>query len=211
MWFGKIDGENTITTFEIFNNLVVGIIAHENKIYVLRHGNPYVISVHDTQGKQLLEFNFEDQNNNNANAFAIVNNHLTIANNKRSCIDIYTLTGTKLHSIPCPLIGKQYVSLCGCGEDDVVVADRSSNKVFRVSLPTGTIQWTSDVVKSPIGVCQHRNQYLLVTTNDSSSTFIAWILDSDTGVLIMVQQLPQNCIAEQYMLTVYYFSNTLFW
>lgn len=144
-------------------------------------GNPYVISVHDTEGKQLLEFNFEKQDSTNANAIDIVNDHLVIANNTQSCISIYTLTGTKLRSIPCPLIGKEYNSLCGCGEDDVYIAEKASNKIFRVSLSTGEVKWTSDAVKEPIGVSLYNNQHVLVTTHMRIRQAKVWVLDTKSG------------------------------
>ena len=112
---------------------------------------------------------------------AIVDDQLLLADNTNGCITIYTLNGEKKRSIPCSLIGSEYNSVCGCGPDAVVIAHRQSNKVFRVKLSTGEVEWTSDDVKEPIGVCQYSDKYILVTTHDYTKQVKVWILDSKSG------------------------------
>ena len=71
--------------------------------------------------------------------------------------------------------------MCGCGPDAVVIAHKQSNKVFRVKLSTGEVEWTSNAVKQPVGVCQYSDKYILVTTHDTIHQAKVWILDSKSG------------------------------
>ena len=172
---------NSFSEFANFNEIIVGIIAHSDRLYMLKYGTPDVVFVYGLQGQQLLKWDFEIQTSTAANAMAIVGDQLLLADNTNACIAIYTLNGEKQRSIPCSLIGEQYNSLCGCGPDAVVIAHRQSDKIFRVKLSTGEVTWTSDAVEEPVGVCQYGDKYILVTTHDYTEQVKVWILDSKSG------------------------------
>ena len=153
----KIDYQQAASASEFakLNKEICGIIANLDRLYILMRGRPYVVFVYDVYGTELHKWDFENQRNLAANAMAIVDNQLLLADNSNACITIYSLNGEKQHSIPCSLIGSGYNSLCGCGPDAIVIAHRESNKVFRVKLSTGEVQWTSNSVIEPVGVCQY--------------------------------------------------------
>ena len=179
----KIDYQQSKSASEFvqLNNYIVGIIAHLDRLYILERGSPYAVFVYDLHGKQLHKWNFVYQSDLTANAMAIVGDQLLLADNTNACIAIYSLNGEKQRSIPCPLIRGGYNSVCGCGPDAVVIAHNDSNKVFRVKLSTGEVEWTSDAVRQPIGVCQYSDKYILVTIHDTIQQAKVWILDSKSG------------------------------
>ena len=72
---------------------IVGIIAHSDRLYILKRGTPYLVFVFGLQGQQLLKWGFENQSGQAANAMAIVGDQLLLADNTNACITIYTLNG----------------------------------------------------------------------------------------------------------------------
>ena len=179
----KIDYQQAASASEFakLDNSIVGIIAHLDRLYILKLDTPHVVFLFDLHGKQLHKWDLENHTNYTANAMAVVGDQLLLADNSNACIAVYTLNGEKRRSIPCPLMGSGFNSVCGCGPDAVVIADDDSNKIFRVKLSTGEVEWTSDAVNKPIGVCQYSDKYILVTTAANIHQAKVWILNSKSG------------------------------
>ena len=84
---------NDVSVFVTLNDWIMGITANADRLYILKRGSPYVVFVFNLEGQQLLKWDFENQSSQAANAMAIVNNQLLLADNTNACITIYTLNG----------------------------------------------------------------------------------------------------------------------
>ena len=55
--------------------------------------------------------------------------------------------------------------------------------IFKVKLSSGEVEWSTDAVKSPVGACLFRNQYVLATSSHQGNTVKVWILETNSGKL----------------------------
>ena len=84
---------------------------------------------------------------------------------------MYTLTGQIIRQIPCQQLAGGRVSLCAADNDSVIVSDKKSNGVYRISITTGQVLWESSQI--------YNNQYGLVASRGQQVKI--QILDINTG------------------------------
>ena len=70
--------------------------------------------------------------------------------------------------------------MCTSDNDNIILSDRTSNRVYKISITSGKVMWESDCVVEPMGVTCYNNQYVLVFGGASSSEKIH-VLDINTG------------------------------
>ena len=176
------EGGNVTSSFIKLTYCITGIIAYEDRLYMLMKSSPYTVYVHDLTGQQLHSWNHGDSGNYSARALAIINNELIIADRKNMRFTIYTLTGEHVRDLPCDLINNHYLTICPAGDNSILVANYDANpELFRVNLTTGNIEWRLDRVSQPIGVLMYSKDVALVTSYNSTTQVKIWIQNVDSG------------------------------
>ena len=67
---------------------------------------------------------------------------------------VYSLTGEVLRKVPCPppLIMAGDVSMCNCAANNVVISDKGSAIVAKMSLEDGRLLWSFTSIERPDGI-----------------------------------------------------------
>ena len=90
---------------------------------------------------------------------------------------MYSMTGDRIRHVPCTQL--TIISrVCEAGDDSVIITDLLSDKVDKLSLTTGQIEWTSTDVRYTAAVICYADQYVLVAATISSDIKV---LDITTG------------------------------
>ena len=101
----RIDKDGVVTeSFIRLGGFPCGIIAHEDRLYVLRHGTPYFIQAFDLLGQYLFKWILKDYETRAylGRALAVINNdELVVADRSNSKFSIYSFTGEFLRSVKC--------------------------------------------------------------------------------------------------------------
>ena len=162
-----------------------GIIAHEDRLYVLQKGKPYSIHVFNLLGQRLFKWNHIDSVTGPClgRALAVINNdELVVADRSNREFRIYSFIGELLRSVKCEEIRTSRISLCYSGGDSIIVTNRSvQNELFKFNLATGTVEWRSNTVKQPSAVMMLNKEYAVVTEEQRSSSVKFFILNQATG------------------------------
>lgn len=162
---------------------VVGLTAFKNKLYVMKHDKPSIMHVYSVDGELLCEWNIDDDTNWTINSITTVGDHLIIASKTQACLHVYTFAGVKVYSVPCEFITDTFVSLCGCGGDAVLIANKKTDKIIKLNLATGEIEWTLDEIVDPVGVCLYSSYHSLVTSSNQKDQVKVSIIDTSSGKL----------------------------
>ena len=72
------------------------------------------------------------------------------------------------------------VSMTSCGDDYVVISDRSAAIVMKISLEDGKVIWSVETDPNPCGMIRYNKHHLLVAHDSSYKAEIS-ILDTQTG------------------------------
>lgn len=166
------------------DNTAYEITAHENKIFILLRtlGNRFrftaSLKIYDLLGNDLPSFGLRS-----VDALTILGSHLVFADETNQRLSIHALAGTPVQHVKCQLTRQSLLSLCGCGDDAVIIADALGSKVFKIALATGAIEWTVDSVNMPFAPCLYGTDYILVTTSAKDDQTHIWMLDKVTGIL----------------------------
>lgn len=180
----QIDKQGNITSGFISEGYssIVSLRAHEDQLYVLVHGSPYTIYVHDMSGKQLRSWKHSDKSGGwGGNKLALVNNQLVVADTANQQIQLYnTTTGDICKTIPCPQItANNWLAMGEGGANSVVISDHISSKVFKLNLTTGAILWTHTNIQNPQGVTLLGPHHVAVSARVNGTK--VWILNLSTG------------------------------
>ena len=161
---------------------ISGVQVYGNRIYTLIHDyDKNHMVVYDMNGEKITLWN-HFSHSTNLNKLVVVAGRVVVPSGKTQTLTVYTTEGRLVKEIDCHgIISDEQKGLAACGEDAVIVSDYQTSSVFRVSIDSGEVMWTSKYVKKPQGVVCYRNRYVLVT-NWNTDTRI-WILDADTGNL----------------------------
>lgn len=177
---GKIgENFNHISAFLTQNSPVFSVCVHQDKIYSLLFGRPYVVNVHNINSGELLRSWNHCDTSFSYNKLIVAGDRVIIADRLNKLLSIYNLTGEPLRHLRCPRIGSGYVALCKADCDSVIVSDSVSSRLFRVNLATGEELWScTDIKTIPHAVTCDESQYVYVIGHLSSKI---WILDIHTG------------------------------
>ena len=176
----RIDPNYNLTpSFLTLNSLVFSICVHQDRVYSLLFGKPYIVNVHDLHSGELLTSWNHCDDSYSYNKLAIVNNKVIIPDRLNKMLSVYELTGEPLREVSCPTLGSGYISLCKADSDSVIVSDSVTSRLFRIDLTTGKEIWSCTKLKViPHAVTCDEYQYVYVTGHKSGKV---WILDIRTG------------------------------
>jgi len=173
-----IDENNQLSReFVGVGNYVLSVAVYKDRLYTIGDGHPYRVTVHDLTGKLITSWTHTDQWNA-FNQLAFVSDQVVIPDRRNRRLTVYSLTGEIIKHIQCPLLSPNWVSMCAVDNLSVVVSDYHTSKVFKVNIPSGEVEWTSQDVPKPEGVAYHGGRVFV--TNYSNTTRV-WILDVNTG------------------------------
>jgi len=180
LWGGGVDiiDENNQLSrkFVGVGNYVHSVAVYKDRLYTLVDGNPYRVTVHDLTGKLITTWNHTDHGY--FSKLAVVSDQVVIPDRQSRRLTVYSLTGEVIKHIQCPLLSSNWVSMRAVDNLSVVVSDYKTSKVFKVNIPCGEVEWTSQDVPNPEGVAYHGGR---VFVTNSSNTIRVWILDVNTG------------------------------
>ena len=74
------------------------------------------------------------------------------------------------------------VCMSSCGDNSVVISDKSAGKVVKISLEDGSLIWISDRVTHPYGLVHHPAGYILVSSGHRDQVIIS-VLDAANGIV----------------------------
>ena len=152
----------------------------DNKIFVILSKNENrKICVHGLQGQLIRSWQHADCSVYNLrNKLAVIGNQVIVCNVGNKRLNVYSLTGDIIRYIPCTQLSYDS-SMCEAGDDSVaIITSEHSDRVYKLSLTTGQIEWTStDMGRSAAVVC-YADQYVLVAAINSS---VIIVLDMNTG------------------------------
>ena len=182
----RIDKDGSVTkSFIRLDGYPCGIIAHQDRLYVLQKGTHSSICVFNLLGQQLLIWNHSDSESRFflGRALAIINNdELVVADRTNKTFNMYSLTGEILRSVRCDEIGDGTVSLCHAGVDAIIVTHYGAqHELFKFNLATGAVEWRSNAVKHPSAVAMLNKEYALVTEWESGAQVKFSIVNQMTG------------------------------
>ena len=149
----RIDKDGAVTeSFIRLDGYPCGIIANEDRLYVLQLGTPYFIQAFNLLGQHLFKRKLNDSviKDYLGRALAVLNHdELVVADRTKKRFSIYSLTGKLLRSVRCDEIGgMNKISLCHAGGDSIIVTNcEASHELFRFNLATETVEWRSNSVK----------------------------------------------------------------
>ena len=159
---------------------VESICAKNDKIFVmiLKKINSRQICVYDLSGQLITSWHLSDRNNIICNKLVVIGNQVIVCNVDNKRLTVYSLTGDIIRHIPCTQLRYYYSIICEAGDDSVIITNWWSDKVYKLSLTTGQIEWTSTDVRYPRAVVCYADQYVLVAADYSSDIIV---LDINTG------------------------------
>jgi len=173
----RIDDTNRLSKcFIRYNNMPVGVQVYKDHIYSMIPGPPFKVYIHDLSGNLITSWDYADHPNYSIK-FVILNDQVVIPVNSQ--LVVYSLDGKILAHKPCPLLGREFISMCAAGDDSLIISDSQSSRVFKYVLSSEEVAWVSTIVTSPQGVACYVNRYVLVTKRSSRTVF--WIIDLETG------------------------------
>jgi len=182
IWQGRvdiIDEDNQLSRkFVRVGNLVLSVAVYKDRLYTLVYDNPYTVTVHDLTGKLITNWTHTDHWNGYISQLAVVSDQVVIPDRQNKRLTVYSLTGEVIKHIQCPLLSIGHVSMCAVDNLSVVVSDYETAKVFKVNIPSGEVEWTSQDVPNPESVAYHGGRVFV--TNYSNTTRV-WVLDVNTG------------------------------
>ena len=167
-----------------FTSYVEAVEVYKEKMYILVCGMPHVLHVCDMAGQFVTKWNHNDTDWQ-FTGLAIVADQVVIPDRPNKLLVVYSLSGSLIKNISCPLLSGNWVSMCAVDDDSVVVSDYSSSQVFKVNITTGEVMWTCRDVPRPQGVTCYRQKYILAASEGSS---IIKILKAGTGWYILCSQ-----------------------
>jgi len=175
-----IDENNQLSReFVRVGGTVECVAVYKDRLYTLAYGRNYrLVTVHDLTGKLITNWTHTDFKSGYFNKLAVVSDQVVIPDRRNKRLTVYSLTGEVIKHIQCPLLSPNYVSMCAVDNLSVVVSDYYTSKVFKVNIPSGEVEWTSQDVPNPEGVAYHGGRVFV--TNQSNTTRV-WILDVNTG------------------------------
>jgi len=181
LWGGRvdiIDEKNQLSReFVGEGNLVHGVAVYKDRLYTLEYGIPYTVTVHDLTGKLITNWTHTNDESG-LSKLAVISDQVVIPDRQNKILTVYSLTGEVIKHIQCPLLSRNWVSMCAVDNLSVVVSDYETSKVFKVNIPSGEFEWTSQDVPYPEGVAYHGGR---VFVTKYSNTTRVWILDVNTG------------------------------
>ena len=186
----RINEDGAVTeSFIRLDGYPCGIIAYEDRLYVLQGDAPYAIKVFNMLGEHLFKWIHRDSVTRVflGRALAVINNdELVVADRTNRRFTIYSLTGEHLRSVRCDEIGTERVTLCHAGGDSIIVSSPlASHELFKFNLATGAVEWRSNAVKQPSAVMMLNTEYALVTERISSAKVKIFIVYQATGEMIL--------------------------
>ena len=158
---------------------VESILAKNDKIFVdvTKNNNPKIF-VYDLSCQLITSWQYPDCSSlSYRNKLAVIGNQVIVGDVSNERLNVYSLTGDIIRHIPCTqLLWRS--SICEAGDDSVIITNWWSDKVYKLSLTTGQIEWTStDVIYLAAVVC-YADQYVLVAILYASTINV---LDINTG------------------------------
>ena len=181
----RIDQDGNVTeSFIKLPGIPAGIIAHEDRLYILVVGQPHLVHVYDLNGTQLHTWNHEDRCTLPylSRALTIVNNQLVIADRTGKRFIIYSLTGKTTHSVKCDLIGENEVSLCFSEGDSILVTNYLTKPhLYKFNLTSGAVEWRSDETAEPTVITKLNRKLALVCKDGQSKQTKLSLHDINTG------------------------------
>ena len=178
---GQVDKE-----FIKLDKNAIAIAVYNDQLFSLMFGgNKSQAHIHSLQSRQSLRswehphFGYLGQGIVGIRRY----NQLAVGDwhSKSKQIIIYSLTGDVIRKVPFPpsLTMAGRVCMSSCGDDSVVISDRSAGKVVRMSLKDGSLLWSSDRVTNPGGIVHHPAGYVLVVSNRVDNTTISVLNEND--------------------------------
>jgi len=162
------------------HNRVNDAAVFNRKIYLLeRNLKNFIVRVYLLTGRSVVSWDHFD-GSNKFNKLTFVDNMIVIPDRATKHLVVYTLKGDVVKNIPCDLLSEDCVTLCAADSDSVVVSDHQSSQIFKLSISTEKVVWTTKCVKNPQGITCNSSH--VFATNRSTRTRI-WILDSGNGKL----------------------------
>ena len=145
---------------------------------ILKKINSRQICVYDLSGQLITSWQYPDSNYSNpCNKLAVIGNQVIVGDASNKRLTVYSLTGDIIRHIPCTQLNYNS-SICEAGDDSVIITDYWRDKVYKLSLTTGQIEWTSTDVRYPAAVVCYADQYVLVAAMYGSTITV---LDINTG------------------------------
>ena len=132
--------------------------------------------MYDLSGQRITSWQHSDYSVSNlGNKMAVIGNQVIVGDLSNERLTVYSLTGDIMRHIPCAQLLRYNSSICEAGDNSVIITDRWSNKVYKLSLTTGQIEWTSTDVRDPAAVVCYADQYVLVAADYSSDIIVLGI------------------------------------
>ena len=76
--------------------------------------------------------------------------------------------------------------MCSCAANSVVISDRDSAIVARMSLEDGRLLWSFTSIERPDGICYHPAGYVFVVRCKLDHTEISLLDEEDGSILLCV-------------------------
>ena len=179
----RIDDQGNVTsTFIKLGSHVLSIRAHNDQLYILTYGKPYMMYAYKLNGSVIRTWEHLDISNyyNWGNRISIIDIQLAVADVSNKRITLYTPAGKVIRHIRCAEItAHTHVSMCECDDNSVIISCSNPVKVFKFNLTSGAVEWTNAGTKQPDTVRCY-GQYVLVSGHYTATTHI-WIINKNTG------------------------------
>lgn len=167
---------------------VVSLAAHADKLYCLCHVDRRSpkINVHDiTDGSFLTSWDHPRFLFYGQRITVVNDNQLAVGDYPGRQIIIYSFTGDIIRSVPCPESLDMTKSMCmsSCGDDCVVISEKATGIIVKMSLIDGTVLWSTESVTRPGGMTSHLTEYILVAGGSIDETKL-FLLRERNGELL---------------------------
>ena len=160
----RLGQDIAVTQFATVTVVMSGMAIDQGLLYTVSGDeNRQVFKVFDLNtGKHVRSWNIPDTASGYSSKLVVVGNQIVIADKANKVLCVYILTGQLVKQIPCQQITGRFVCMSTADNDCIVLSDRTSNRVYKISITSGISLWESDCVVYPRCVTCYNNQYVLV-------------------------------------------------
>ena len=178
----RVGQDSAVTQFATVAGSMYGMAIDGGQLYAVS-GDQNLQSVNVfnlNTSKHVRSWNITDTVGYYCSKLVVVGNQVVIADKANKVLCVYTLTGQLVKQIPCQQITGGWVCMCTSDNDNIILSDCKSNRVYKISITSGKSLWESGSVVNPRGVTCYNNQYVLVFEGDIGSKKIH-VLEINTG------------------------------
>ncbi|XP_067944604.1 uncharacterized protein [Watersipora subatra] len=149
--------------------IVESICIYENRLYILSYKSCRRVSVYEVSGQMVTTWR-HPYHGYNCSMLTVAAGNVVVADPRNKRLTIYSLTGETQRNVSCPLLSNNPVSICAGHDDDVIIADYETQKVFKFNIITGDVMWTFTQPDPPQGLVRY-GDYILVAAYNRNIIF----------------------------------------